>query len=363
MRIGKYDLTPKDGPDKVPILVEFDAKDSETGRLCTGFSAKVDNLFFDSKFSSVMSWIQVHGNISHRYIQDFIDIVVGNGYLLVVLEQESNTLLSKFGYGRTLFSNEIRVIFRRIANAVAYLHSINVCHLDIRAENVILDANSFAKLGGFYRARKFGPGDICFGSYGSIEYQAPEVFSGAGYDPKKADVWALGVLFYGLLTNRLLFDGETVDDVELSITNFNSVFPKYFDHDVIELLSMMLEKDPEKRASIDEIVKKEWVNRKEDFVKGVVKVSPTLYTIRTDTSIEKLDSIINTFYGERATSIKTLPDGSTSVQLKNFETGRIRVSRRTLMDESTLIEARAAEDLSGDVASQFLADLNYALEA
>ena len=95
---------------------------------------------------------------------------------------------------------------RQTAGALAFLHSHNVVHRDLKADNVLLTATEDAKLADFGLAREF----MCVKRYrdftseyymtsgvGPQQWLAPEFFRG-NYT-EKADVFSLGTLFYGIL--------------------------------------------------------------------------------------------------------------------------------------------------------------------
>ena len=92
---------------------------------------------------------------------------------------------------------------------------------------------------------------------GTYTFFPPEScsFDTMTYSMKKADIWALGITIYIMVFNEFPFDfGKTEIDLMESICNFQLNFPnRKVSSELTQMLSMFLEKDPEKRATLDEL--------------------------------------------------------------------------------------------------------------
>ncbi|XP_074656390.1 testis-specific serine/threonine-protein kinase 3-like [Tubulanus polymorphus] len=93
----------------------------------------------------------------------------------------------------------------QLGDAVRYLHRLQISHRDLKLENLLLDGHQNIKLCDFGFARDCDQ-NLSSTFCGSKSYASPEILSGVPYDPKKADIWALGVILFILVTGRMPFD-------------------------------------------------------------------------------------------------------------------------------------------------------------
>ncbi|KAJ1339616.1 serine/threonine-protein kinase SIK3 [Batrachochytrium salamandrivorans] len=104
-----------------------------------------------------------------------------------------------------LYENErkkARKHFREIVSALGYCHAMHVIHRDLKAENLLLDANMNVKVADFGFSNQFAPGQRLNTWCGSPPYAAPELFQGKEYSGPEVDVWSMGVVLYVLYVAR-----------------------------------------------------------------------------------------------------------------------------------------------------------------
>lgn len=88
-----------------------------------------------------------------------------------------------------------------------------------------------------------------------------QVISGKLYAGPEVDIWSCGVILYALLCGTLPFDDEYVPNLFRKIKSGIFPIPEYLNESVVSLLCQMLQIDPMKRASIEDIKKHEWFQK------------------------------------------------------------------------------------------------------
>lgn len=139
-------------------------------------------------------------------------------------------------------------IARDAAAALAYAHSQNMIHRDVKPANLMLDGGHRVVLTDFGIARIMSAASTsATAMVGTPAYMAPEQGLGAAGD-ERSDLYSLGVILYQMVTGCLPYDGETPLSVVLK--HLNEPIPSARDHnpDVPEavdtLIQRLMAKDP-----------------------------------------------------------------------------------------------------------------------
>ncbi|XP_054935214.1 serine/threonine-protein kinase BRSK1 [Physeter macrocephalus] len=197
--------------------------------------------------------------IEHPHVLKLHDVYENKKYLYLVLEHVSGGEL--FDYlvkkGR-LTPKEARKFFRQIVSALDFCHSYSICHRDLKPENLLLDEKNNIRIADFGMASLQVGDSLLETSCGSPHYACPEVIKGEKYDGRRADMWSCGVILFALLVGALPFDDDNLRQLLEKVKRGVFHMPHFIPPDCQSLLRGMIEVEPEKRLSLEQIQKHPW---------------------------------------------------------------------------------------------------------
>lgn len=132
-----------------------------------------------------------------------------------------------------------------IVCALEYMHNLNIVYRDLKPENLLLDARGHIKIADFGFA-KIIPDNKTWTLCGTPEYLAPEIILGRGHG-RPVDWWALGILIYEMMAGFPPYYDETPFLIYEKILAGKLEFPPHFDGPLCDLLTGLLQPDPQKR--------------------------------------------------------------------------------------------------------------------
>jgi serine/threonine-protein kinase len=168
---------------------------------------------------------------------------------------------------------EVLDVAAQVADALAYAHSRNVVHRDIKPGNIIYDRDSgIAKITDFGVARLLDSSGTRTGTVlGTPSYMSPEQVAGKKTDGR-SDLFSLGVTLYQLLTGSLPFEGESVATLMYQIANQKTPSLRKARRGlpicVARLVSKALQKDAAKRFADGEAMAVTILNCRAQFKGG-----------------------------------------------------------------------------------------------
>ena len=211
--------------------------------------------------------ISQHPNIIKLY-----DIYENENYIYIIMEYCSGgDLLSYFEYYEyQLKETKVCEIIHKLSMAIYFLHSYGIVHRDLKPENILmtdLTPEADIRLLDFGLSKIIGNEEKCTEPYGTLSFVAPEVLQGKPYD-KSVDLWSIGIITFLLLCGYLPFDDkhsereiarQTIQD---PVPFENKIWNKY-SPEARTFVEGLLQKKPEKRYSIKELLEHPWIKKKD----------------------------------------------------------------------------------------------------
>ncbi|XP_062844316.1 MAP/microtubule affinity-regulating kinase 4 isoform X1 [Trichomycterus rosablanca] len=205
--------------------------------------------------------VRIMKALRHPNIVQLFEVIETDKTLYLVMEYASGGEVFDYlvSHGR-MKEVEARAKFRQIVSAVHYCHQKNIVHRDLKAENLLLDADSNIKIADFGFSNEFTLGNKLDTFCGSPPYAAPELFQGKKYDGPEVDIWSLGVILYTLVSGSLPFDGQNLKELRERVLRGKYRVPFYMSTDCEGILRRFLVLNPTKRCTLEQVMKDKWMN-------------------------------------------------------------------------------------------------------
>ena len=212
---------------------------------------------------------RILASLNHPNIAQIYGTAEADDVRALVLELvEGATLAERIAQGPLPLEDAL-AIARQIAVALRAAHEAGVVHRDLKPANVVVREDGAVKVLDFGLAKALdaapamaaGAGEPATVTttatrmgviLGTPSYMSPEQASGASgvMIDTRADLWALGVVLYEMLTGERLFDGETAPQALARVLGHEpdlSVLPPATPAPVMRLLRRCLERDLRRR--------------------------------------------------------------------------------------------------------------------
>ncbi|XP_067853859.1 SNF related kinase b [Heptranchias perlo] len=181
-------------------------------------------------------------------------------YLILELGDGGDMFDYIMNHEKGLSEDQAKIYFAQIVHAISYCHKLHVVHRDLKPENVVFfKEQGVVKLTDFGFSNRFQPGMMLTTSCGSLAYSAPEILLGDEYDAPAVDIWSLGVILYMLVCGYPPFYEVNDSETLTMIMDCRYTVPQHISTDCRNLISRMLQRDPKKRASLEEIEGHPWL--------------------------------------------------------------------------------------------------------
>jgi len=207
--------------------------------------------------------IAIMKKLDHAHIARLIETYDHKKNIYIVLELCSGGDL----YSRDPYTEDQAArIISSITSAVAFMHEHGVVHRDLKYENIMFATNhpkAEIKVIDFGLSKKYLPDQKMSEGVGTVYTMSPQVLEGEYTN--KADVWAVGVLAYMLLSSQMPFYGSKRREILEKIMKCNYDFKgrrwTQISAQAKHFVKDLLQYDPDNRPSAEEAKQDIWVNK------------------------------------------------------------------------------------------------------
>lgn len=190
---------------------------------------------------------------------------------MVMEEMRGGDLLTRISDKEVYTEREARKTCKILFEAMDYIHKKKIAHRDIKPENVLMveqDDDTSIKIADFGFAKRVPAPNSLRTLCGTAQYVAPEVLDlqSSGYD-QRSDMWSVGVVVYILLGGYAPFEGP-VQELARAICRADYCFHEKYWSDISdaakEMISCLLQIDPDERYSADDALQCKWMTMEEE---------------------------------------------------------------------------------------------------
>ncbi|KAK2948701.1 putative Calcium/calmodulin-dependent protein kinase kinase 2 [Blattamonas nauphoetae] len=244
----------------------------------------------DSVLNALKREIAIMKKLDHPNVVKLYEVIddPNSTTLYLVMEYLPGGPCFKSGRG-ALGERQCKYYLRDIVQGIEYCHFNEIVHHDIKPDNILIGADKKLKL------CDFGVSTLCPNNddttkalMGTPAFMAPEIVQRKkAYAGRPVDLWAVGVTMYLCAYGKYPFQGPNTELLYKAIQTEKPPFPDTVGKDCRRVIRKLLEKDPKKRMTIEQLKTDPWLTSNGSFV------FPTPY--RVEVSEEEMDNAVTAF--------------------------------------------------------------------
>ena len=247
--------------------------------------------------------IQILKSINHQNLLKLYQILEDEkNYYLVTEYANGGTLYEYISNRKKISENTASIFFVQLIYAIEYLESKNIAHRDIKPENLLINNENQLILIDFGLSCQFNNNEYIETPCGSSCYAAPEVLLCPKYNGLKSDIWSCGMVLYAMVCGFLPYDGDNNEEIYKQILTVKLAFPNYISTHLKELLSKLLDVNPNKRPTLEEIKKDAFLNNGITWYKNHFTKITKIYDLKRENINMDIIALMNKYGVKESTN-------------------------------------------------------------
>jgi len=231
-----------------------------TGKMVAIKSINKECLTDENSKKKVMQEFSILKLMKHQSVIRLYETFESKKHILFIIELcAGGDLLNYVRKRRRLKEITAKYVFKQIIDGLNYIHSKGILHRDIKLDNILLNANGDIKICDFGVSKVEKKGEKMFEQCGTPAYIAPEILRDKGYEGFSVDIWSAGVALYAILYGTVPFKGSDMKALQKQILKGQYTLKDDISNEARDLLKKMLDIDPRKRITGQEILLHPWL--------------------------------------------------------------------------------------------------------
>lgn len=233
-------------------------------------------------FALINSEIELLKKLYHKNIIRLLEFIEDTYFIYIVTELcDEGELFDYIVRKQKLSEAEALSIFQELIDALIYIHGMEICHRDIKPDNILLTNGRKIKLIDFGFAIKYNSEDFLSDPLGTPPYACPEIHKSNKYHGASADIWSTGVVLFVMVCGYLPFgdEGDDEEKISSSIQKGEFEIPDTLSSHLIDLIIHLLEIDPCQRYDFEQITQHCWFNANKPVLTGGINLDIIRYPI------------------------------------------------------------------------------------
>ncbi|CAD2222280.1 Protein kinase domain/Protein tyrosine kinase/Kinase-like, putative [Angomonas deanei] len=255
-KVGEYSVGKKIGSGNFATVYECKGPDGRTYALKEIPKKEIHKQQMEKQ---LLREISILASVRHRNVLELVDKMQSTNTIYIITELVTGgELFDLIIKNRKLKEPVARRYLGELMDGLEAMQAQGVAHRDLKPENLLLDGKGVLKISDFGLGNVQGSNllqTVC----GTPNYVAPEVLMERGYNGFSADIWSSGVLLYVMVSGTMPFEDRNMNKLLLQIQRGVYRPLTNVSKECQDLISRMLQVDPRKRISLQDVRQHPWM--------------------------------------------------------------------------------------------------------